>query len=557
MWETRALELNNQAYWNWEKACELVDYAVAHDFNTLIVGQVDLFDMLVSPKGYTPHQYNDRLSSQQRARCVYLNRLGKLCQQKGLRFYLQAKEFNFPTDLLLAHPHLFEPGHGVRFDVDFWCAYLSEKVSLICQRIPALSGLLIAISNTDGLLPISRPNWELQADDNARIPERDERSFALYSRCFNTLSRAMQKENKHLVLRVFPAGNHDLGNVLEAIRPLPESVSVSIKLTPERFWPSFPNNPALLAVREREVWADIDLVGEEVGWGIFPFPRIDELQGRLLWCRSNPAIRGAVCKTSWEGVDNHWIMGTLSECNLVACSRMLANDGAHLSRDQLLTYWLDESYGWRPEPQVFDEFTALLEQAGQVLYSAIYVRDHVFHRHSQVPESYGQAVWSLYGQLNRNHWLPGSERDISFNASDVETSAACLSRIAKEKDDARDASVNLREQALRFAETAAFPYALKKRWLEEWQGFALYCHLFLHAQKAFFTLRFAREVENSWSMREICQINIQELYRSASEMEDYCTKHADASPGLHVLFDASRVRALADSLGDELKALKG
>ena len=201
MWQTRALELNNQAYWNWDKACELVDYAVAHDFNTVIVGQVDLFDMLVSPKGYTPLQYNDRLSSQQRARCVHLNRLGKLCQQKGLRFYLQAKEFNFPTDLLLAHPHLFEPGHGVRFDVDFWCAYLSEKVSLICQRIPALSGLLVAISNTDGLLPISRPNWALQGQDNARLPERDERSFSLYSRCFSALPRTMQKENKHLVLR--------------------------------------------------------------------------------------------------------------------------------------------------------------------------------------------------------------------------------------------------------------------------------------------------------------------------------------------------------------------
>jgi hypothetical protein len=62
-------------------------------------------------------------------------------------------------------------------------------------------------------------------------------------------------------------------------------------------------------------------------------------------------------------------------------------------------------------------------------------------------------------------------------------------------------------------------------------GLALYCHLFLHAQKAFFTLRFAREVENSWSMREICQINIQELYRCASEMEDYCAKHAEASRG--------------------------
>lgn len=555
MWQTRALELNNQAYWNWDKACELVEYAVAHQFNTVIVGQVDLFDKLVSPKGYTPHHYNDRLSSQQRARCVYLNRLGLLCQRKGLRFYLQAKEFSFPTDLLLAHPHLFDAGRGVRFDVDFWSGYLADKAALICQRIPALSGLLVAISNTDGLLPVSRPNWELSAQDDDK--GSDERSVSLYSRCFNALARAVQNENKHLVLRVFPAGNHDLDNVLEAIRPLPQSVSVSIKLTPERFWPSFPSHPALLAVREREVWVDIDLVGEEVGWGIFPFPRINELQGRLLWCRSNPAIRGAVCKTSWEGVDNHWIIGTLSECNLVACSRMLVSDGTHLTQSQLLMHWLDERYGWRPEADVFGAFASLMEQGGQVLYQAIYVRDHVFHRHSQVPESYGQAVWSLYGQLNRNHWLPGSERDITFSAAELENSAACLSRIAREKDEARDAAVALREQALRFAETAAFPWALKSRWLEEWQGFALYCQLFLHAQKAFFTLRFAREVENSWSMREISLINIQELYRCAAEMEDYCAKHADASPGLHVLFDATRVRALADSLSEELRALKG
>lgn len=555
MWQTRALELNNQEYWNWDKACELVEYAVAHEFNTVIVGQAELFNKLVSPKGYTPHNYNDGLSSQQRARCVYLNRLGRRCQSKGLRFYLQAKELSFPTDLLCAHPHLFNAERGVHFDADFWCRYLEDKVSLICQQIPSISGLLVAISNTDGLLPVSRPNWELSGTHDAEM--NDARSLSLYSRCFSALSRAVLDENKHLVLRVFPAGNHDLDNVLKAIYPLPESVGVSIKVTPERFWPSFPNNPALLAVRNREVWVDLDLLGEEVGWGIFPFPRINELQGRLLWCRSNPAIRGAVCKTSWEGVDNHWVMGTLSECNLFACSRMLRSDGIHLTQSQLLMLWLDESYGWHPEPEIFAEFSTLMELAGQVLYQAIYVRDHVFHRHSQVPESYGQAVWSLYGQLNRNHWLPGSERDISFTATEAERSATCLSLIATEKDETRDTVATLHKQALRFVETANFPWALKKRWFEEWQGFSLYCQLFLHAQKAFFTLHFAREVENSWSMREISLINIQELYRCAAEMEDYCSKHSDASPGLHVLFDVTRVMALADSLSEELRTLKG
>nr|WP_318383124.1 hypothetical protein [uncultured Enterobacter sp.] len=555
MWETRALELNNQEFWNWEKACQLVAWAITHDFNTIIVGQADLFDKLVTPKGYTPHHYNDRLSSQQRARCVYLNRLGEYCQQKGLKFYLQAKELSFPTDLLVMHPHLLDDQHGVQFDVDFWSTYLAEKIALICQRIPALTGLTIALSNTDGLLPITRPNWDVTPLSEAETQRVDAQSLARYSRCFNAMSRAMQRENKHLVLRVFPAGNHDVGNVLAAIRDLPESVSVSIKLTPERFWPVFPNNPILLDVRDREVWVDIDLVGEEVGWGVFPFPRIDELQGRLLWCRSNPAIRGAVCKTSWEGVDNHWVIGTLSACNLVACARLLSQSDTPHTRGQLLMHWLDECYGWHPDDESFAQFQSLLEQAGQVLYRAIYVSDHVFHRHSQVPESYGQAVWSLYGQLNRNDWLPGSERDIFFCASDVETSAKNLALIALHKDDARQAAIALREQALAFADLAAFPWSLQRRWREEWQGFALYCQLFLHAQKAFFTLHFAREVENSWSMREICHINIQELYRCAMEMAQFCEQQPEASPGLHVMFDATRVRGLADSLSAELAAL--
>ena len=555
MWQTRALELNNQEFWNWDKACELVTWALNHDFNTVIVGQANLFNKLVSPKGFTPHQYNDGLSSHQRARCVYLNRLAGYCQQHGLKFYLQAKELSFPADLLAAHPELVSKEGGVLFDAEFWCRYLCEKMTLLCQRIPLMDGLCVALSNTDGLLPISRPNWELTGQEDA-APHIDPRSLSLYSQCFSAMARAIMREKKHLVLRAFPAGNHDISNVQEAIIALPAAVSVSIKVTPERFWPTFPNNPALQSVQEREVWVDIDLVGEEVGWGIFPFPRIDELQGRLLWCRGNPAIRGAVCKASWEGVDNHWIMGTLSECNLVACSQLLAHPEKTFTRASLMMRWLDERYGWHPDDDTFDAFQTLLERAGQALYRAIYVRDHVFHRHSQVPESYGQGVWSLYGQLNRNHWLPGSERDIAFIAGDVASSGRNLSLIAKEKDEAWQEAQMLQHEALAFAQRAAFPYALAQRWQEEWQGFALYCQLFMHAQKAFFTLHYAVVVENNWSMREICQVNIQELYRCAVEMEAFCEKHPDASPGMHVIFDPSRVRALADSLHQQLLQLK-
>ena len=556
MWETRALELNNQDIWNWSSVCNLVRYASQHGFNTIVVGQADLFGKLVSPKGYTPFHYNDSVSSQQRARCIYLNRLAMYCREQGLRFYLQAKELGFPTELLLSHKYLLDNQQGILFDVDFWSRWLTDKIRGVCQGIPALTGLIIALSSTDGLLPITRPKWDINARDEPENTRQPSQSFVLYRRCFLALSQVVTAQNKHLVLRVFPASNDDLGTVLDAIEPLPPTVSVSIKLTPERFWPAFPNNPALLQVTMRDVWVDIDLAGEEVGWGVMPFLRIDELKGRLLWCQSaNPRITGAICKTSWESVDNHWIPETLSECNLFACSQLLGH-GAGKTQEQLLDLWLAERYGWCPAVTVARRFQQLLEQASEVLYQAIYVRDHVFHRHSQLPESYGQAVWSLYSQLARNHWLPGSAQDIHFTRDDPQISMENLTRIAQEKDEVAADALKLCAQALEFAENAAFPTALYRLWQNEWRGLALYCQLFTHAQKAFFTLHFAREVENSWSMREICHINVQALYQGASEMEMLCQQMNEASPGFYIMFDAGRVRSLADSLSSELSALR-
>ncbi|HAT2830547.1 TPA: hypothetical protein I8370_003612 [Klebsiella oxytoca] len=556
MWETRALELNNQDIWNWPSVCRLVNYASQHGFNTIVVGQADLFGKLVFPKGYTALHYNDSVSSQQRARCVYLNRLALYCHEQGLRFYLQAKELGFPTELLLSHQYLLDSKQGVLFDVDFWCRWLTDKVRSVCQGIPALTGLIIALSSTDGLLPITCPQWDIDLNDEPVNVRQPLQSLVIYRRCFQALSQVIAAQNKHLVLRVFPASNDDLGTVLDAIESLPSTVSVSIKLTPERFWPVFPNNPALLLVTTRDVWVDIDLAGEEVGWRVMPFLRIDELKGRLLWCQSgNPRISGAICKTSWESVDNHWIPETLSECNLFACSQLLGN-GAGKTQEQLLDLWLAERYGWCPDESVARCFQQLLEQATQMLYQAIYVRDHVFHRHSQLPESYGQAVWSLYSQLARNHWLPGSAQDIHFTRKDPQKSMENLTRIAQEKDEIAAGVQKLCAQALDFADNAAFPAALYHLWQEEWQGLALYCQMFTHAQKAFFTLHFAREVENSWSMREICHINVQALYQCAFEMEVLCQQMNGASPGFYVMFDSARVRSLADSLSSELSALR-
>ncbi|MCE0825525.1 hypothetical protein M976_02104 [Buttiauxella ferragutiae ATCC 51602] len=553
MWETRALELNNQELWNWHQACQFVDYACAHNFNTVVIGQTDLLGKLVTPAGYTPAQYNDRISVHQRCCCVYLNRLAQYCKARGLRFYLQAKELGFPADLLLHQPQLFDGHGGLRFDVDFWSQYLADKLALVCQQIPAIDGLLLAISNTDSLVPIATPDWKKNV-----AQQKKSASSALYRCCFNAAAQVMARHHKHLVLRLFPASIDGVEPVLEAITGLPADVAVSIKLTPERFWPEFPNNPALLAITDREVWAEVDAAGEEVCWGNLPFIRVDEIQGRLLWCRaSNPAIKGVLCKASWEGIDNHCVIGTLSEFNLFSCAKFLDPQAPSENTAQLLKRWLLECWQWPADEQQLLVLMGLFEQAHQVIYSAIYARHHVFHRHSLLPESYGQVVWSLYGQLNRNHWLPGSADDIVFASQDAAGASRKLSLIAAEKDLAWQGAENVQRQALEFAKHAGFPPALAQRWQTEWQGLFLYCRAFIHAQKAFFTLHYAREVENNWSLREVCQANIQALYGTAHEMEDFCGKWSDIPPAIHVMFDAGRARALAGSLSKELAKLSG
>ena len=79
--------------------------------------------------------------------------------------------------------------------------------------------MIIALSSTDGLLPISRPQWDRQRRE-AGEGRQPAQSFVLYRRCFGALSQAVAAQNKHLVIRVFPASNDDLSTVLDAIEPV-------------------------------------------------------------------------------------------------------------------------------------------------------------------------------------------------------------------------------------------------------------------------------------------------------------------------------------------------
>jgi hypothetical protein len=132
------------------------------------------------------------------------------------------------------------------------------------------------------------------------------------------------------------------------------------------------------------------------------------------------------------------------------------------NQQQLLDQWLAQRYGWCPPDDVAQQFRQLLEQGAQTLYQAIYVRDHVFHRHSQLPESYGQAVWSLYGQLARSHWLPGSAQDIHFTRDDPQKSMSNLTQIAQEKDEVASGAQRLGKRRWRLPTRRSF--------LPRWSG---------------------------------------------------------------------------------------
>ncbi|MGM3174722.1 hypothetical protein [Dickeya lacustris] len=553
MWQHRALELNTRDIWHWPQIRVLVDYARSHGFDTLVLGQADLLDILVTPPAYQTTHFDDLISNQKRSRCIYLNRVATYCRECGITLYLQCKALSFPTDLLLAHPHLLDDAQERHIDIPFWRDYLAAKVEQLMQHIPRLGGLMLAISNSDSLVRFApSPDETCFGKEPVKTPD----STPIYRELFAAIARVMQAHQRQLVLRVFPANHHDIPYVLDAIRSLPASVAAAIKITPERFWPEFPNNPALLELTDRDIWVELDLAGEEVGWGNLPFLRYTEVQGRLLWCQEkNPRIVNALCRLSWDGVDNHTVLGSLSEFTLFASSRLLNARTPPDTEQVLFRQWLTERWQWQADEWVCKDMRAQLEQAQQALSLSLYARQHVFHRHSLLPASYAQAVWSLYGQLNRNHWLPGSGRDLTFSRDNIELSSHNLYQLVREKDSALQLAEQSQQAANQFVRDHSLPEPLRQRWQQEWRGLTLYCRTFVHAQKAFFTLHYCQQVENNWTLREIAKTNIQALQGIAQEMDDFCLQHRDYPFGIHVMFDAERVRSFASSLQQQLTQL--
>ncbi len=226
------------------------------------------------------------------------------------------------------------------------------------------------------------------------------------------------------------------------------------------------------------------------------FLRIDELQGRLLWCQSrNPRITGAICKTSWESIDNHWIPATLSECNLFACSQLLGEGAAKKISS---SYWCN---GWRSvtagvrQPMSRSSSSRCLSRRRRRSISQ-YMCETMF---SIAIANCLKATAGRCGAFTDN-WRAVTgypvRRRISTSPATTRRSRWLISRKSrKKKMRSQPARSCWGKQRKRSLSRRIFPAALALRWREEWQGLALYCQTFTHAQKAFFTLHFAREVE--------------------------------------------------------------
>ncbi|MEE3663166.1 hypothetical protein V2I52_14685 [Brenneria sp. g21c3] len=556
MWQTRAIEITSNDLWSWHFIMRVVAYARQHHFNALILGQPDLLDKLVAPDGFKLQTYDDHVSNLQRFNCNYINKIARHCVLHGIDVYLQCKEISITPELFISHPELLaQKSCREKPDIAFWRQYLTDKLILAMHQLPMLKGVFLAISNTDSLVRFATPSgdeFDLKKNGTAFMFDSHESYGSLYS----AVEKVMRRYDKRLIIRLFPANYNDIDTAIDSISHLPPNVGVSVKITPERFWPEFPNNPALLSLAERDIWVEFDFAGEEVGWGHVPCLRHEEIQGRILWCQENiTSNKHIVCRITWDGINNVSVLNSLSEFSLYACASYLSASSPTVNQPQLFAAWLQSRFDWSPDSDTIAAILECLDTARQAIYGAIYVKKHVFHRHSMLPNSYGQAVWSLYGQLNRNHWLPGSQDDITFAPEQRERSSQNLYHISQEKDEALRIAEDGHRHAMTMADAHAFPPAFRRLWLQEWSGLSLYCRMFAYAQKAFFTLRYCHQVDNSWPLREIARANMRALHELNWELTQFSASHIDYPVSYDHLFDAEKAFRFTESLYAELELL--
>lgn len=544
----RGVEVHNHTMWHWGAMEHLLGYMQEQGFNALFIHQNDLLNQLVYFKKHYPPTLEDLPHKKKLNNIFYIRKVARKARKLGIQLFLEVKELEYEDRILQLYPEVCNAKGMVCPSHPFWEEFLAAKVEEALENVPEIEGIVFALSSPESRLGVaSSPGeeWEEHRPLHCACPRCQELSYIeWYSRMLWSAYRPLTATGKKMVVREFSYSPEEQRRIMEAIDRLPADVVVGIKCTPHDFWPTFPNNPLNGQTGDHPQWIEFELWGEFHGWSIVPCYRLEEYAERLRYAASRGA-EGFWCRIAWEAITEAWVLETLNEMNLYGMACL----GANLNRAprQILADWVARRFGITPLSPLVDEICRLLQSTLEVIKKALYVRGHVFSRHSLLPLSVKQAWWSMVGQDSLSLWEPERTSDLALTPENLE-------KIFAEKDEALALARKLWVQVQQLPKQENVSLELL---FQSFEPLELYVVGFQRATKAVFWVKYLLEKGAcSEEERSLARCYIEELVAFAEEMRYYVEQRPNRPHYFYFFFDHTRPLRLAEDLERNLKLVE-
>lgn len=455
-YKTRALEVHDfSRIWDLGEIRRRLAFMAANDMNALVLHEPGVVDKVIFPAQFLGGKseganlfelyqqidqniYHYALRENLNPfRRDFLTQLIREARESGIEVYLEDKELWFKDFILKSHPELLTNGIFCASKSFWWEEFLPAKYTELFIMLPDLAGVVTSFGTGESRLAISNM-FACECQDCKEL------NPAVWHRnMVRGMYEPFRRANKKLVIRDFIYQKEEQEQFAKALSVIPGEVVLSLKNTPHDFYPTFPDNPLIGEVGDREQWIEYDVYGQYFGWGLAPCVMIDDLIHRLGYGLDNK-VSGFIMRTDWEGVQDYSCFESANLLNLYAAA-MLGKDPGADKRDIYKRWLMNEKL--LPEGATAATIQAccdwsmnLFEQTWPVMQHIAFVNGTVFSDNSAFHVNLRQPTWVAETHHSLKNWDSGAEDALGLSDENVRQMIA-------EKDAAAEHADELYHQA--------------------------------------------------------------------------------------------------------------
>ncbi|MDI3530985.1 MAG: hypothetical protein PWP60_834 [Candidatus Atribacteria bacterium] len=401
----QGFEIHSNRIWDENSILRALDFMVEVGMDALVLHQVDIIDHLVFPEKYfgepsiVPGKWPKRplfvLWRNQRNHVPYMKWLIERAHSKGVKVFLEVKEPWYPEVLLYVHPELLGKGGEICPSNPFWFEFLRAKIEKLLEVIPDLDGIVESLSTVETKVSLFSSNCECTRCQQVDVKE-------WYRNVISAVYEPLHKKGKELVVRDFAYLPEEHRALIEVIQEMPSDIALSLKNTPHDYYPTFPHNPHIGKVDNREQIIEFDGWGQYFGLGIFPCVLLEDFRERIKYAFSRGAS-GYLCRVDWEGATGGWILDSLNLINLCGLASFakdfesehdfesIVGEALKILENQKSTIPFLEATFFPKTSSELTELTSLLLKTWPIIEKSLYVKGFLFQHNSAFLASFEEA----------------------------------------------------------------------------------------------------------------------------------------------------------------------